>query len=315
MSRVAVLALLICLPAAANACPRPAQYYYPPCSVVVYRPCPPPAFAYYCQPAAPAVRDAVAKPAEKVPGKEDNDDRSCHITGRVVFDGDPIPVQKEIRNSNGAYTEDWVVNPDNRGVKSVVVWLAPEPTEEEWDRLKSRGPKRLREFPTFRKKDVHPSLPKRQDATLLILEAPIAFIPHVVAVRAGSDIFILNVSTRFETAKWESGENGEGIEVMNPLGGALRMEGVQPERFPLKISSANHQWMKAWVRVFNHPYFAVTNADGQFEIRFAPKGKLRLFVWQEDVGFRTGPEGRFGEAIEAPSGRLDLGELKFKLSK
>jgi len=70
--------------------------------------------------------------------------------------------------------------------------------------------------------------------------------------------------------------------------------------------------MKAYVRVFDHPYFAVTTPDGSFEIKYVPKGNLRLFVWQEYAGYRNGPEGRFGEAIQVPSGRLDLGEVKVK---
>ena len=68
--------------------------------------------------------------------------------------------------------------------------------------------------------------------------------------------------------------------------------------------------MKAYVWVLDHPYFAVTDADGNFEIRFAPKGNLRLVAWQEATGFKGGREGRWGEPIRVPSGRLDLGEIK-----
>jgi hypothetical protein len=43
--------------------------------------------------------------------------------------------------------------------------------------------------------------------------------------------------------------------------------------------------MKAWVRVFNHPYFALTNTDGVFEIKDAPAGDWRLYVWHEAAGW------------------------------
>ncbi len=40
-----------------------------------------------------------------------------------------------------------------------------------------------------------------------------------------------------------------------------------------------HTWMKASIRVFSHPYFYVTAADGNFEIKDAPAGKYRLVIW------------------------------------
>jgi len=232
----------------------------------------------------------------------------CHIKGRVVFEGDPIPRQKEIPNSRGAYTEDWVVHPENRGVMNAIVWLAPEPSPEDLDKLKSR---RLREFPSFVEKDIYPALPKPKDRRVLMLEGPIAFNPHVAALRAGSDVVFQNTSTRPENVKWVSRDNDEVNKALSQLVGEFRMT-VKPERFPIEVSSSVHPWMKAWLRVFDHPYFAVTDPSGNFEIRFAPRGNLRLFVWQESVGFRNGREGRLGDPIRAPSGRLDLGELKFR---
>jgi hypothetical protein len=42
--------------------------------------------------------------------------------------------------------------------------------------------------------------------------------------------------------------------------------------------------MSAWVRVFNHPYFAVTATDGRFAIRNLPPGQYRLKAWHELLG-------------------------------
>ena len=52
--------------------------------------------------------------------------------------------------------------------------------------------------------------------------------------------------------------------------------------------------MKAWWMVFDHPYFAVTDAKGYFEIKNAPAGTQKMVVWQEAVdknGFLTVPSG------------------------
>ena len=39
--------------------------------------------------------------------------------------------------------------------------------------------------------------------------------------------------------------------------------------------------MKAWVGVFDHPYFAVTNEKGDFNIQNIPPGKYEVVFWQE----------------------------------
>jgi hypothetical protein len=243
------------------------------------------------------------------PDGETAPDGWCHIRGRVVYDGNPIPVRKLIPKSKGAYTEDWVVNPTNRGVQNVVVWLVPELTAEQLDRLKSR---KLRDAPSFPAKQVYHGLMAKEDVTVAVPEKPIAFFPHVVGVRAGSDIVIRNNSTRPESVRWTSINNGEFSPLVPPNVGVFRVEDAKKERNSIAVESVIHPWMKAFVWVFDHPYFAVTNADGEFEIRFAPKGSLRLTTWQEDVGFKGGRDGRWGEPIQVPSGKLDLGDIKLK---
>ena len=56
--------------------------------------------------------------------------------------------------------------------------------------------------------------------------------------------------------------------------------------------------MFASIRVFDHPYFAVTNEDGEYEIKKAPVGKLRIFVWHREGSFSGKDEGRFGYELE-----------------
>jgi hypothetical protein len=51
------------------------------------------------------------------------------------------------------------------------------------------------------------------------------------------------------------------------------------------------------MRVFDHPYFAITDQDGKFEIKDAPVGKWRIVYWHE-LGFHKGREGILGFPIE-----------------
>ena len=52
--------------------------------------------------------------------------------------------------------------------------------------------------------------------------------------------------------------------------------------FPFKCSI--HPWMTAWAGVLDHPFFAVTKADGTFEIRGLPPGKYTIAAWHGKVG-------------------------------
>jgi hypothetical protein len=67
--------------------------------------------------------------------------------------------------------------------------------------------------------------------------------------------------------------------------------------------------MKAWVRVFDHPYFAITDGDGKFEIKNAPAGDFRLVIWHEGVGWVKG--GKTGTPITIKAGGdTDLGKVE-----
>src|SRR5262249_24639011 len=75
----------------------------------------------------------------------------------------------------------------------------------------------------------------------------------------------------------------------------------KPERNEIKIQCNIHGWMWASVRVFDHPYFAITNEKGEYEIKDAPVGKFRIFVWHSSGGYSGKADGRFGyELTVAP---------------
>ena len=47
-----------------------------------------------------------------------------------------------------------------------------------------------------------------------------------------------------------------------------------------------HPWMRAWIFVFDHPWFAVTDKTGRFRIPDVPPGEFRLHVVQPDIAHR-----------------------------
>ena len=173
-------------------------------------------------------------------------------------------------------SEDWVVNPKNGGIKNVVVWLAPEPTAAQLADLKS---KKLKVFPSFAKADIFPAMAKPAKDAVEIDQPCCRFIPHILLAQEGQKFTIKNSSPVPHNAKYvgSADGNGEGNPLI-PAGGQYTLpKPLVKENYPVELSCSIHRWMKASVRVFDHPYFALTDADGNFEIKNAPAGAhLRL---------------------------------------
>ena len=72
--------------------------------------------------------------------------------------------------------------------------------------------------------------------------------------------------------------------------------------------------MIGYVRVFDHPYYALTDEDGKFEIKNAPAGKFRMVVWQEKQGFLGGKEGRFGTQVEIKGATTEVKPFEFDIT-
>ena len=49
-----------------------------------------------------------------------------------------------------------------------------------------------------------------------------------------------------------------------------------------------HAWMRAWVGVVSHPYFAVTGAAGAFSLPNLPAGTYTVEAWHEAAGTASG---------------------------
>jgi hypothetical protein len=59
----------------------------------------------------------------------------------------------------------------------------------------------------------------------------------------------------------------------------------QPEF--IKVSCDAHTWMNGWVVVQEHPYYAVTDENGNFKLTDVPPGDYELKVWHETLGEKS----------------------------
>ena len=230
------------------------------------------------------------------------------IKGRVVYGGAsvPAPVKADVEKSkdkefclkNGpVLLQEWEVNPKNKGVRWVMVWLAKD-VDGKAD--------------TTAELPVHPSLaePKTKD---VVMDQPCCrFEPHVVGLRVGQNFVGKNSATIQHNINIIGNSVNQKISKNQLLlpGGTMRVDAarLRPYHIPNIIKCDIHPWMSGRVFVFPHPYFAVTDKDGNFEIKNAPAGKFRLVMLHEGGGWVA---SRQGKVITIEAGKTkDLGEFK-----
>ena len=56
------------------------------------------------------------------------------------------------------------------------------------------------------------------------------------------------------------------------------------EEIMIPVKCNIHPWMRSYIGVVSHPFFAVTGDDGSFTIKGVPPGSYTLGVWHEKYG-------------------------------
>jgi hypothetical protein len=267
--------------------------------------------------AAPAMDSGSKSTGEKTPVDAT---ATATIKGKVVYDGTPpTPMSLAEKMSTHADkdlclagdTKDplWIVGSD-KGVANVVVWVkAPEGKYLKTpDKMQARTDKVTMDQPNC------------------------AFEPHVVAFsptfydasskkqkKTGEVFDVLNTSPKPHNTTWSgnrlinSGDNKiVAPKTTYPIDAVPSKPDTVGGEDLLSISCNIHTWMTAKAAVFDHPYYAVTNKNGEFEIKDVPAGsELVLCVWHEsmDPSSLKNPKK---ENITLKAGETAVKEFKIK---
>ncbi len=112
------------------------------------------------------------------------------------------------------------------------------------------------------------------------------YTPHVIGVRAGQKVKILNPDGTLHNVHALCKINPEFNLAMPKFRTETEKVFDKPE-FMFSIKCDVHPWMGAWVTVMDHPFFSVTNADGKFSLDGLPAGTYEIEAWHEKLPAQT----------------------------
>jgi hypothetical protein len=242
----------------------------------------------------------------KVDALPDTDALTEQFRANIKQDRDYCLSAEAHEEAKRAY--QWVVNKENSGVKYAFVWLRPDDSKQFFDveeLVKNNGDGKF--FPKMQALD-QPFCAFEPHALVLFpryIDPKKPSTSYVSAPPTGQEFRIKNGAKITHNSALEANSSrmtrSVPNQIISPGGGVTLTEILPSYKAPVKVSCSIHPWMRAYIWAFDHPFAAVTDANGKFEIKNVPANvKLRVVGWHEEAGFFAG--GEKGKVIELKPG-------------
>jgi plastocyanin len=228
-----------------------------------------------------------------------------NVTMRFVLDGEakpPVPVKiKQDPKICGeeVFDESLLVNPKDRGIANVVVWLVTDKGE---------------------KLPVHPSYEETRDAEVVLQTKACRYEPRIALLQTAQRLRWKNPDPIGHVLRM-SPPNNPWIDSIIPTGKEVEYTLTAREDMPVSVVCNIHPWMSAHILVRDNPYMAVSDKSGNLKLANVPAGKRTFYFWHErhwllnDLTIGEAGKTRRGRlTLDVAEGENDLGEVRVPAS-
>jgi plastocyanin len=104
------------------------------------------------------------------------------------------------------------------------------------------------------------------------------FVPETMAVRVGDAVRISNSDEALHNVMTSDGGEPFNVNVAKGKDFTHTFDRAGGLKEPVRLGCVFHGGMRAWIYVFDHPWFKVTERDGQFRFENVPAGEYELGI-------------------------------------
>jgi hypothetical protein len=112
------------------------------------------------------------------------------------------------------------------------------------------------------------------------------YVPRVLGLQVGQPLEIRNSDPLLHNVRGEAAIN-QTFDLGQPIQGMKTTRTFTTREVMIPIKCQVHAWMRGYIGVLEHPYFAVTDENGRFTIPNLPAGTYTLEAWHEQLGTQT----------------------------
>ncbi|MDB6055910.1 MAG: hypothetical protein JWN25_3433 [Verrucomicrobiales bacterium] len=148
--------------------------------------------------------------------------------------------------------------------------------------------------------------PAAEKAPEILDQKGCLYYPYVMGIRTGQKLTIKNSDPVLHNVHSQPKENKE-FNFAQPLQNQESEKSFTVPEVLVKMKCDVHNWMFAYIGVVDHPYFAVTDKDGNFKISGLPPGKYTVEAVHMKAGKKSAEVtmaadgGKAAFELEAPA--------------
>ena len=120
--------------------------------------------------------------------------------------------------------------------------------------------------------------------SLMLDQKGCKYTPHVSGIQVGQKLEIKNDDATLHNVHAMPTVNSQFNEGQPVQGMVAEKSFDKAEMTPFKIKCDVHGWMKSYMAVMPHPFYAVSQMNGQFTIPNLPPGTYTVVAWHEKYG-------------------------------